>query len=170
VHDLIEQYTEGKRQLRKTAKLLKRKIDESDDAADLMDLNNDLSLINGMIRDMTEAIGLMSSPFHKARGERKEILMDPHMISTMDLTEEKWDPTEEDAIRRKVLDEFEMLIKRRIDLLTNKQKSTLIRWIYDVKTFSEIAQEDGVSRQAIWDRIFGNKSHAGALRKLREGR
>ena len=169
MEDLIRQYKDGRKNLRDKAKSLKAHIQESDDTADLMDLKNDLSLINGMIRDMTDVIGLMSSPHHKIRGEKNVITMDPHLISAMDLSEKEWDPDNEETIRSKVLDEFETLMRSRMQLLTNKQKSTLHRWIYGGQSLSEIAVDDGVSRQAVWDRIFGNKSHSGALRKLRGG-
>lgn len=169
MEDLIRQYREGRKSLRVKAGDLRERIKESDDAADLMDLKSDLSLINGMIRDMTEIIGLMTNSFHRMRDEKKIFSMDPHIISQLEHKEDTWDPDQEDSIRSTVFDEFSAQIEQRMDLLTSKQKDTLLRWIFEGKSFSQIALEDGVSRQAVYDRIFGNKSHNGAIKKLRGG-
>lgn len=168
---LIQEYRKGRSELR----LLLRSIDEriaADEDNDLiMDLKNDKSLINGMIRDMTESISLMSSVHYKLRGsERKVQLMDPDMIKDLDLPSYKWDPDTEILLKNQILEKYWTMIEVRMDLLTNKQKSTLERWIISGKGISDISREDGVSRQAVWVRLFGDKTNKGALKILRDGR
>lgn len=171
MEDLISQYRSGRKDLRDLSRRLKERAMMADDTALQMEINADRSLVESMIRDMTEAISLMKSPFNQLRGSSNVVLIDPHLMSMMEYKEEEcWDPTAEDDLRSKVMDQYQDLIKERLHLLTNKQRSTLKRWIFDEKPFSLIAQEDAVTRQAIFQRIFGNKTHSGALRKLKDGR
>lgn len=177
MEDLVEQYREGRRALRELSRSIEKKMELTDDPVDITDLQNDLSLINGMERDMTESISLMLNPKHEMRGESKIILMDPAALTSSleedqllkDQTDQE-EPSDEDRARVKVMEELGDLIRERMDLLTNKQKSTLHRWIFDEMTISEIAAADGVSRQSVRERIFGNKTHNGAISKLKNGR
>lgn len=173
---LILEYKEGRKQLGVMIKDINIKIlsaDPDDDLELIMALRNDKSLINGMIRDMTESISMMKSSHYRLRGsvqDQKVQLMDPDMIREMDLPAYKWDPDSEILLRNEILEKYWTIIESRMELLTSKQSSTLERWIQQSKSISDISREDGVSRQAIWIRLFGDRTNKGALRILRDGR
>lgn len=175
MEDLIQEYKTGRKALRDRVKAIQGRIQEIDDPADEMDLAAEKSLVNGMIRDMTEAISLMKNPHHRLRGVKKDaskreltiVTMDPAQMSLLNIPEREWDPDEEDYLRKRIRETFELHIQRRMDLLTNKQRSTIQRWIYQEKSISQIARDDGVSRQSVWERLFGNRTHQGALKKLK---
>lgn len=170
---MIQEYKEGRKQLRQLIKDINVRIAAADDEDLLMDLKSDKSIINGMIRDMTEAISLMRSSHYRLRGsvqDQKVQVMDPDMIQKLDLPAYKWDPDTESILRDQILEKYWTMIEQRMDLLTNKQRSTLERWISQSKSISDISREDGVSRQAVWVRLFGDRTNRGALRILRDGR
>jgi hypothetical protein len=171
VERLIQEYKETRRILRVVIKKVELRLLETDDEAEEMDLINDLSLLNGMLRDVTEVIGMMQSAYHRPRGQDKVVLMDPAMIREMEIPKmREWDPETEGSLRNEVLERYGSVYKSRIHLLTQKQLSTLERWIIQEKSISEISREDGVSRTAVWIRIFGDRTNMGALKILRDGR
>jgi hypothetical protein len=170
---LIQEYRKGRKDLRLMLKEIDLRISQEEDLEMILTLKNDKSLINGMIRDMTESISLMRSVHHKIRGratDDKVQLMDPEMIQRLEVPAIKWDPDTENILRRQILDKYWGIIESRMDLLTNKQRSTLDRWIIKSTSISDISREDGVSRQAVWVRLFGDRTNKGALRILRDGR
>lgn len=171
---LIQEYKVGRKQLRETYKRINQQItllEDPDDIEMVMSLKNDKSLVSGMIRDMTESIKMMKSSHYKLRGsEPKMQPMDPKMINDLNLPAYKWNPDSEVFLRNEILDNYRTLIESRMDMLTTKQSSTLERWVHQGKSISDISREDGVSRQAIWVRLFGDRTNKGALRILRDGR
>lgn len=178
MEDLIQEYKQGRTELRGQVKAIKIQIKATDDISDQLDLKHDLSLINSMIRDMTEAISLMKNPMYRLRGSNKDpnkteskiIFMDPAHLNLLNIPEESWEPDQEDEVRAKIKRELTLVLEKNMNLLTSKQMSTIHRWINLEKSISEIAREDQVSRQSVWERIFGNRTHQGALRKLKTGK
>lgn len=184
MEDLIREYKLGRADLRKRARELRQLIESSKergstlDESDVFEIKHSLSMYNGMIRDMSETIQLMSNRFYQLRGmskdgnltERKEIVMDPALIRLIHIPDLSQVEDAEDHLREKVLQELGNILEDRMDLLTSKQRHTLHRWIVDGKRMFEIAAEDGVTRQAIHQRLFGSKIHQGAVQKLRDGK
>lgn len=169
--NLIDQYMEGRKDLRQLLRKTEARLHMAADEDEIMDLKNDMSLINGMIRDMTESISMMRSLHYQIRGKAKQNKvqhLDPEILDR--LVPAKWDPEKEDHIRSEIRSNFWHLIQQRMDLLTPKQSTTLERWIHQAKSISDISREDGVSRQAVHVRLFGDRTNKGALRILRDGR
>jgi len=185
MEDLIREYKQGRADLRIRAREIRQMIESSTergstlDENDVFELKHSLSLYNGMIRGMTETIQLMTNRFYQLRGmskngnltESKEIVMDPALLRLIHIPAPEEETEDgEDKLRESVLQELGSVLERRMDLLTNKQRSTLQRWVVDGKRIFEIAAEDGVTRQAIFQRLFGSKIHLGAVQKLRDGK
>ncbi|HDR3524325.1 hypothetical protein ACTFSJ_27630 [Bacillus cereus group sp. MYBK12-2] len=168
MQELIQEYQESRQILRNQIRQLRQKVFECDDDVELTDLKHDISMMNSMVRDMTESISLMRNPKYELRGKRKVVTMDPFEMSGLSITDNR-DPGNESDMRKQIREAYWETIEKNLGFLTTKQRSTLERWIKQKKTISEIAAEDGVSRQSVWERIFGNRSHPGALRKLRDG-
>lgn len=176
MEDLIQEYMEGRRTLAQLSKRLKQDMEVADenDLELILRIKHDQSLVNGMIRDMTESLSIMRSSYYRLRGsvqDQRVQYMDPQLIQMMDVpAAAHYDPATEGILRNQIMNDYWSIIERRMDLLTNKQKSTLERWINQGKSISAISREDGVSRQAIWIRLFGDRTNKGALRILRDGR
>jgi hypothetical protein len=169
---LILEYRESRKILRAGIKRTEKRIEYADEI-EVMDLKNDLSLMHSMLRDLTEAISIMRSPFYEYRGQAKDdkvIYLDPEKINSLDISPASWDPDTEHIIRSQIRDKYWTMIQSRMDLLTNKQKSTLERWVIQDKSISDISRDDGVSRQAVWVRLFGDRTNKGAMKILRDGR
>lgn len=169
VKDLIMQYQQGRDELQDEIKKLQGRIRCMVDlGADVDSLKRDLSLLNGMARDMSEAIQMMKSHTHISRGQGKIMLMDPYIMSQLQLQVNTDDP--EDHERDRWIQILQDKIQERMQLLTTKQRSTIHRWLFEGKTISQIAREDFVARQCVHQRIYGSKTHPGALGKLRDGK
>lgn len=176
--DLIREYKQGRADLRKRVTEIKREILATDDESLAFDLKHKKSIFEGMLRDMSDTIKLMENKHHKLRGmskdanenEFKVITMDPNLISLLNISDVVVDQDDEQELRSRIVDQFGPLIKKRMHLLTAKQRSTLHRWIFEGKRLFEIAQDDGVSRQSVHERLFGNRTHQGAIKKLRDGK
>lgn len=176
MEDLISQYKEGRTRLRlgiKERKGEKKDLHKSSRA--WIRLEREISLMESMVRDMTESIRLMAVTYGDLRAyqdEHRTILMDPIDMQKLNVISVEYDPELidlEDVLKQEIQQRYGHMIRTRMDQLTNKQRTTLERWISteDPKTLAEIAREDSVSRQAVWVRLFGDKTNRGALRTLR---
>lgn len=173
--DLISQYKEGRASLRLGIRERKQKVIKlKKQSSARVRMEHEISLLEGMVRDMTEAIRLMAITYGdlRAYSEKQTFLMDPADIQRLSILATEYNPELEDLedlLRRQIMTRYGSMMRSRMGQLTIKQRTTLERWIHDEdpRTMAEIAREDSVSRQAVWIRIFGDKTNRGALKTLR---
>lgn len=168
---LIPSYEKSKDDVRQGIRRINRRLRATKpDTAEWIQLKRDKSIMESMVRDLSDVILMLKNQRSTTnRSLRRTITMDPSSMSLL-AHPANMDEEAETKLRSEIRENFQDVIKERLGSLTLKQGSTLERWIFQGRTMAEIGREDHVSRQAVWVRLFGDKTNRGALRILRTGR
>lgn len=170
MEDLVGEYKESREKIRRGIRSAKeRKKLTKEDEPEREIIKWDLSQLESMLRDITEIIANMKArrTYADLRGYTgsRTVLMDPSDL--LEIKASRIGPEAEIYLRNGIKERMGEDVRKRLTLLTIKQQTTLTRWIDQEITISNIAREDNVSRQAVWIRIFGDKTNRGALKILR---